>query len=91
MDIKETIEEMFARQNTLTTEKARIQGRVEEAKERLKSLENACAEKGIDPNALDEVINKLDQKIKEMTEKFESEITTAENRINDILNNVNER
>ena len=91
MDIKETIEEMFARQNTLTTEKARIQGRVEEAKERLKSLENACAEKGIDPNALDEVINKLDQKIKDMTEKFESEIATAENRINDILNNVNER
>lgn len=91
MDIKETIEEMFARQSTLTTEKARIQGRVEEAKERLQSLEKSCAEKGIDPNALDDVIEKLDQKIKEMTDKFESEITSAENRINTILNNVNER
>ena len=56
MDLKEKIEEMFARQNVLVTEKARIQGRVEEAKERLKSLESTCTEKGIDPNALDDVI-----------------------------------
>ena len=91
MDLKETIEEMFARQNALATEKARIQGRVEEAKERLKSLEDACTEKVIDPNALDEVIEKLDRKIKDMTHKFESEIASAEDRINTILNNVNER
>lgn len=91
MDLKEKIEEMFARQNVLVTEKARIQGRVEEAKERLKSLESTCTEKGIDPNALDDVIEKLDRKIKDMTDKFETEIASAEDRINTILNNVNER
>ena len=91
MDLKEKIEEMFARQNSLTTEKARIEGGVAEAKERLRTLEDACAEKGIDPNALDEVIEKLDQKIKDMTDKFEAEITSAEDRINTILTNVNER
>lgn len=87
-EIKDTIEEMLERQATLVRKKAVLEGRVEEATERLKSLEESCEAKGIDPNALDDVIEKLEAKIQDMTEKYEAQLAEAEEKMNAILANM---
>lgn len=83
-----TLNELLERQKRLESSVSRIEGRVEEAKERLSALEEECKAKGVDPNALGEVISKLEIKIEKMTAEYENDLNDAEAKINQIMESV---
>jgi len=76
-DLDSRLQEQLSRRDRLKVDLERKKGRLEEAERRLKELEDKCREKKIDPENLEEVVQKLET-------RFESSLEELEKGLNDL-------
>lgn len=77
-DLGQRLEAASKRRDTLTAECRRIEGRLEAAEEALRTVEAECRAKGIEPEKIDEVIEKLEVKLTDLVTQVEADIAKAE-------------
>ena len=80
-DIKRRMENLAQSRQELRAKRDRYQGHVEAAQKALREAESACREKGIDPNQIDEVLQKL-------TERYRTQLDALEQAISQIHNEL---
>lgn len=72
---------LLARRNDLNREVERIKGKLEGARANLSSLEDDCRKRGVEPDKLDETIEKLKVRYDEAVQVLEENIEEAERRL----------
>ncbi len=77
-DLGQRLEAASKRRDTLAAECRRIEGRLEAAEESLRTVEAECRAKGIDPDKIDEVIDKLEAKLNDLVTQVEADVAKAE-------------
>lgn len=77
-DLSQRLEAASKRRDTLAAECRRIEGKLEAAEESLRAVEAECRSKGIDPDSIDAVIEKLDTKLESLVSQLEIDIAKAE-------------
>lgn len=77
-DLNRRLEAATKRRDTLAAEARRIEGRLEAAEANLLSVEAECRSKGIDPDSIDTVIDKLTTKYSELVTQLEQDLATAD-------------
>ncbi len=71
------LEAALNRRADLAAEVQRITGKLEAARKNLEEVEAACREKGVEPDKLDETIEKLTERYESDIEKLEQEVDAA--------------
>ena len=83
LDIR--LEQAVQRRNELVSEKAKLEGRLEAAREDLASVEAECREKGVEPDDLDSTITKLTTRLETLVSKLEAEVSAADEALTPFL------
>lgn len=76
-DIDQRLEAALARRSELEAQKQRLEGRLEAALKTLSDVETECRKKGIDPDKIDETIDKLTVRYTELVMSLEQDISKA--------------
>ena len=86
-NLKVRLESAVKRRDDLAQKKQRLLGRLEEAERSLEELREKCRAKGIDPDNLDGVIERLETNLEDSVTRLESKITEAERALEPYTNN----
>jgi chromosome segregation ATPase len=77
-DLDRRLEKALERRSELAASIQKIEGKLEAATATLARLEEECRSKGVEPDQLDETIEKLEERQQQMVETIEQEIQGAE-------------
>jgi chromosome segregation ATPase len=77
-DLDQELEEALKRRKTVAAEIERLKGRQEQAAASLKSLEDECRAKKIDPAKIDETLTKLEERYSTIVEELKRDTEEAE-------------
>jgi predicted nuclease with TOPRIM domain len=77
------------RRETLVSELRRLEGKLEAAETALRTLEEECRSKGIDPGKIDEIIEQLRTKYKTLVEQVEQDVASADRALSPYLKETN--
>jgi len=77
-DLNKRLDMASKRRDTLSAESRRIEGRLEAAESNLAAVEAECRAKGIDPNVIDTVIERLESRYADLVEQIEREVAAAD-------------
>lgn len=77
-DLNQRLELSIQRRDKLISEANRLKGKLEAAHSTLKSLEDECVAKGVQPDRIDDVIQQLQARYQSLVEKLEQDIVVAE-------------
>ena len=80
-DIHTQLQKALKKKKELDSELQRLQGKLEFAKQNLEQIEDECAELGVDPSTLDEIIS-------ELTEEYETSVTQFITSIDELDNKL---
>lgn len=80
-DLKTRIETALKRRDELSSAKDRVLGRLEEAEKNVESIRNELLAKKIDPDKVDETIQKLESALATSVSELESQLVEAERAI----------
>lgn len=86
-NLKTRLDSAVKRRDELAQKKQRLLGRLEEAERSLEELRAKCRAKGIDPDNLDGVIEKLETSLEDSVTRLESKILEAERALEPYTNN----
>ena len=86
-NLKVRLDSAVKRRDDLAQKKQRLLGRLEEAERSLEELREKCRAKGIDPDNLDGVIERLETNLEDSVTRLESKITEAERALEPYTNN----
>ena len=75
---RKRLDDAIERRDTLAKGVQRVKGRLEAARKELETVEAKCREKGVDPEALDDAIQKLEARYEAEVEDLEDQLTKAE-------------
>jgi chromosome segregation ATPase len=75
---KANLEALNRKKSQLEQDRSRIQGHLEQAQKELKSLEDECRAKGIDPEKLPELLEQAKQRYQKDLADFTLALETAE-------------
>lgn len=77
-DLNRRLEAASKRREALAAECRRIEGKLESAEANLLAVEAECRAKGVDPDNIDTVIDRLSSKYKDLVAQVESEVAAAD-------------
>jgi chromosome segregation ATPase len=77
-DLNKRLEAASKRRDSLASEARRIEGRLEVAEANLLAVEAECRGKGIDPDNIDAVIERLKVKYEDLVVQVEREVASAD-------------
>lgn len=77
----EQIQQLLKRRDELAAQISRIEGRKEQAQTTLEQIRQECKERGVDPDQLDETIEKLELRLAEGVKELEDKIRHAEKQL----------
>jgi len=80
-EVHQKLVELLKRRNTIVAEIQRHEGVLDAAKKRLESLDAECRQKGINPNQLDETIQKLSETYTQLVSTLEETVLEAESAL----------
>ena len=86
-NLKTRLDSAVKRRDELAQRKQRLLGRLEEAERTLEELRAKCRAKGIDPDNLDGVIEKLETSLEDSVTRLEAKILEAERALEPYTNN----
>jgi chromosome segregation ATPase len=78
MNIKQRIDDLSQRRDSLSDEVQRIQIKLENAQENEARIRKECQDRKLDPDNLDQAIEKLEARFESSVQELESKINTAE-------------
>ena len=84
-DLDQRLETALQTRTDLQAKKQRLEGRLEAAQKALTDVEAECRAKGVDPNKLDETIQKLTERYTEAVTSLETEIQEASTALSPYL------
>ena len=77
-DLRRRLDAAVTRRDTVEQNKQRVQGRLDSARETLSQVEEECRSRKVDPDRLDEAIQKLTQRCADEVERLEQQVANAE-------------
>lgn len=77
-DLTRRLDAASKRREALVSECRKLEGKLEAAEAALKAIEDECHAKGIDPDKLDELIQRLTVKYNDLVTQVERDVATAE-------------
>lgn len=80
-DAKTRIEAALKRRDDLQAQKERAVGRLEESEKNLEAIRTELRSKSVDPDRLDDTIQKLEEALAASLAEFESQLSEAEKSI----------
>lgn len=80
-DVKTRIEAALKRRDDLQAQKERAVGRLEESEKNLEAIRTELRSKSVDPDRLDDTIQKLEEALAASLAEFESQLSEAEKSI----------
>lgn len=86
-NLKTRLDSAVKRRDELAQKKQRLLGRLEEAERSLEELRAKCRAKGIDPDNLDGVIERLETSLEDSVTRLEAKILEAERALEPYTNN----
>ena len=72
------LQDSIEKRDRVKTEIERLKGRLEEAQNRLKAVEEKCRERKLEPSKLDAAIKKLEEAYVSSVEDFNKKVSEAE-------------
>jgi phage shock protein A len=81
MEEEQRLQKAIEKRDRLKTEVDKLKGRLEEAQERKKQIEEKCKSKNIDPSKLEELVTKVTEKYKAALASFETAIESLEQEL----------
>lgn len=87
-DRRQRLDEAINRRDRLQEEVQRVTGRLEAARQELSSVEEECQSKGIDPDKLDDAIQRLSDRYNQAIEDLETRIQKSEEAIKPFVGEV---
>ena len=84
-DKKKKLDDLIQRRDALQGKVARVQGRLDSARKDLKTVEDDCRKKKLDPADLEATITKLETKLTNETNALDISIRKAEGSITPFL------
>lgn len=81
MDLKTRIEAALKRRDELHAQKERTLGRLEEAEKNLEAVRSELRAKNVDPDRLEDTIQKLEDALQVSLTEFESQLSEVEKAI----------
>lgn len=88
--IDERLEAAIRRRSELLAQVERIKGKKEAAESSLKAAEEACRSRKVDPDSIDEYIEKLETRYEQTVEKLERAVDDLEERLAPFLGDEDE-
>ena len=88
-DLNKRLEIASKRRDTLAAESRRIEGRLEAAEATLSTVEAECRAKGIDPDNIDTVIQRLETRFSDLVTQVEREVASADAALSPFLKELN--
>lgn len=73
-DITTRLQSAVKKREALAAQVQRLRGRLEEAQTNLKAVEQNCRDKNIDPDRIDEAIDKLQARYEKAVSKLEADL-----------------
>jgi len=80
-EVNRRLDKAVKKRDRLGVEIERLKGRLEEAQSQLKTVEERCREKKLDPKKLNNTIKRLETKYLESVENLESELEEVEEQL----------
>jgi DNA-binding ferritin-like protein len=78
MDLDDRLEAATQRRDTLAGRVQRIEGKLESARTALQTLQATCRSKGVEPDQIDAVIEKLTTRYEQLVTQIEQDIEAAD-------------
>lgn len=88
-DLDQRLEAATKRRETLAAECRRLEGKLEAAETALRTVEEECRAKNIDPTKIDEVIEQLRSKYQTLVEQLEKDVSAADRALAPFLKETN--
>ena len=88
-DLDQRLEAATKRRETLAAETRRLEGKLEAAETALRTVEEECRTKNIDPTKIDEVIEQLRSKYQTLVEQLEKDVAAADRALAPFLKETN--
>lgn len=80
-NLDQQLEEVVQRRKKVAETLERLKGRKEQAEQNLNAIETECREKKIDPDQIDDIIEKLETKFRGLVEELTKDTEEAERKI----------
>jgi F0F1-type ATP synthase membrane subunit b/b' len=80
-NLDQQLEDVVQRRKKVADSISRLQGRKEQAEANLAAVEEECREKKIDPDKIDDIIEKLETKFRGIVEELTKDTEEAERKI----------
>jgi len=77
-DLDKRLDAALEKRTDLEAKKQRLEGKLDAARKNLTEVENECREKGVEPEDLDETIDKLTDRFRGLVEQLEAEVADAD-------------
>jgi len=89
-DLDTRLKNATQRRDSLVASVQRIEGKLEAARSTVETLEAQCREKGVEPDKIDAVIDKLVTRYEDLVEQIEQGVEDAETALAPFLKENNE-
>lgn len=76
-DLNKRLETASRLRDTIAADARRVEGRLEAAEANLRTVEAECRAKGIDPDTIDTVIDRLNTRYTDLVAQVEREVASA--------------
>ena len=86
-EITTRLQDAVKKRDSLASQVERLKGRLEEAQGNLAAVEQSCRDKNIDPDRIDEAIDKLRSRYDAAVSKLETDLSTVQEALTPYENN----
>ncbi len=84
MDPKTRLTEALKLRDELSARHQRLLGRADEAEQAYAAVRQECVERGVDPDTIDESLEKLEGELERQLSAYEAELRTAQTELDSL-------